>query len=146
MSDIETASEPTEPEEIEPEEYVDSDDEMTESTVEVSADMMRILGSTLADTHGPVTAQSRTIHLRDRNLVRHSGVAVCRLTDPVLTVTRMTTPGTGALPAHNVPVRRDHAGIQRPSGHHAKDGVLEPRRRDHLPVGIRPSTAEPALR
>ncbi len=95
MSDIDTAAELTEPEEIEPEEYADSDDEMIESTVEVSADTMRILGEPLADTHGPVAAESRTIHLRDRDLVRHSGVAVCRLTKPVLTVTRMTTPATG---------------------------------------------------
>jgi hypothetical protein len=91
MSDMKTASELTGADE-----YVESDDEMSESTVEVSSDVLRMLGlATLADTHGPAAAESRTIHLRDRDLKTHAGVAVCRLTNPVLTVTRMFTPGTG---------------------------------------------------
>jgi hypothetical protein len=84
MGDIDVTAENTPLSNVE-----DSDDAMTERTVEVSPDTLQILGlPTAANTHGP--ASSRTIHLRDRDLLRHSGVAVCRLTSPVLTVTRMT--------------------------------------------------------
>lgn len=90
MSDIDTAAELAGEDD-----YEDSDDEMVESTIKVTPDVLRILGEeeTLADTHGP--AESRTIHLRDRDLKTHDGVAVCRLTNPVLTVTRMTNHTTG---------------------------------------------------
>jgi hypothetical protein len=75
----------------------DPDDEMVESTVEVSPDTLRILGlhTRGGPSDAPVTAESRTIHLRDRELKTHSGVAVCRLTNPVLTVTQVPTPGSG---------------------------------------------------
>lgn len=104
------------------EEDVESDDDMVENSVEVSPDTLRLMGFHTLGGPGdaPVTAESRTIHLRDRELKTHSGIAVCRLTSPVLTVTQIPTPETG-VPYLLISFRYDVTSL----GYRAPRGITQ---------------------